>query len=174
MEDRKRADICSKCGIRFKWREGKNTPNVMYRFNDECLTRRCILGIPIIIIYDVASHNWSQLPDSPYSDCSLVIVKTMLTTVGGLDHRFKITNKLFSLTGDGKEQTGMMYFHQCQQNVNMQLHFLLDHNYLIVAGGLERKLGTGADAGIQERGGVKLQCVREARAQNFWTRPQTG
>ena len=92
-------------GIRFKWREGGSAPTAMYRFNDACTNGSKVYfrDSKRIYAYDTDSHNWSQLSDCPYSDCSLVIVKTLLTTVGGFDRHLKITNKLFSLTGDGND-----------------------------------------------------------------------
>ena len=46
------------------------------------------------------SSSWTQLPDSPTYDCPLVIVNNLLTVVGGLI----TTNKLFSLTGEGRSR----------------------------------------------------------------------
>ena len=44
--------------------------------------------------YNTLNQEWSQLPDCRLIDCALVVIKTLLTTVGGY-----ITNKLFSLAG---------------------------------------------------------------------------
>ena len=40
------------------------------------------------------NQEWSRLPDYRLIDCALVVVKNLLTTVGGY-----ITNKLFSMGG---------------------------------------------------------------------------
>ena len=87
-----------------------------------------------IYAYDTTSCDWSQLPDCPYSDCSLVIIKTLLTTVGGFDHRLKITNKLFSLTGDSKGQNWNDVFPPMPTKREYAAA-LSTGSYLIVAGG---------------------------------------
>ena len=48
--------------------------------------------------YNTLNQEWSQLPDCRLIDCALVVIKTLLTTVGGY-----ITNKLFSLAGKDKK-----------------------------------------------------------------------
>ena len=126
----------SKNGIRFKWREGRSAPTAMYRFNDACTNGTMVYfrESKRIFAYDTTSHDWSQLPDCPYSDSSIVIIKTLLTTVGGFDHRLKITNKLFSLTGDGKGQNWNDVFPPMPTKREYAAA-LSTGSYLIVAGG---------------------------------------
>ena len=134
LQCRSRAD--SKSGIRFKWREGKSAPSAMYRYNDACPNGRKVYfrDSNHIYAYDSTNCSWSQLPDCPYSDCSLVIIKTLLTTVGGFDHRLKIANKLFSLTGDDKGQNWNDVFPPMPTKCEYAAA-LSTGSYLIVAGG---------------------------------------
>jgi serine/threonine protein kinase len=44
--------------------------------------------------YNTLNQEWSRLPDCRLIDCALVVIKNLLTTVGGY-----VTNKLFSLAG---------------------------------------------------------------------------
>ena len=131
----------SKNGIRFKWRAGESAPSAMYRFNDACTDGRKVYfrDSKRIYAYDTASYDWSQLPDCPYGDCSLVIIKTLLTTVGGFDHRFKITNRLFSLTGDGKGQNWNDIFPPMPTKREYAAA-LSTGSYLIVAGGEDEEV----------------------------------
>jgi N-acetylneuraminic acid mutarotase len=52
--------------------------------------------------YAITTSSWSQLPDTPTFDYSLVIINNILTLVGGrCSGTLTITNQLFSLTGEG-------------------------------------------------------------------------
>ena len=131
-----RSRVSSKSGTKFKWSEGKNAPSAMYRFNDACPNGHKVYfrDSNHIYAYDTTSCDWSQLPDCPYSDCSLVIIKTLLTTVGGFDHRLKFTNKLFSLMGDSKRENWNDVFPPMPTKREYAAA-LSTGSYLIVAGG---------------------------------------
>ena len=126
----------SKNGIRFKWREGRSAPTALYRFNDACTNGTTVYfrESKRIYAFDTTSQDWSLLPECPYSDCSLVIIKTLLTTVGGFDHCLKITNKLFSLTGDRKGQSWNDVYPPMPTK-REYASALSTGSYLVVAGG---------------------------------------
>ena len=58
---------------------------------------------PRVFCYTISTSSWSQLPGSPTYSCTLVVIKNLLTLVGGrrYDIQASITNQLFSLTGEG-------------------------------------------------------------------------
>ena len=126
----------SKNGMKFKWREENNAPAAMYRFNGACTNGKKVYfrDSNRIYAYDTTSCDWSQLPDCPYSECSLVIVKTLLTTVGGFNRCLKITNKLFSLTGDDEGQNWNDVFPPMPTKREYAAA-LSTGSYLIIAGG---------------------------------------
>ena len=53
-----------------------------------------------VYAYHVSSSSWSLTPDVPYIGFALAAIDGLLTTVGGYD--LKNTNKLLSLTGEGR------------------------------------------------------------------------
>ena len=59
-----------------------------------------------ILVYDASrsTNNWSQLPDCPVKNCSLAVVKDLLTTIGGGSGP-TVTNKLFSFTGEDGDKS---------------------------------------------------------------------
>ena len=54
-----------------------------------------------MLMYTISTSSWSQLPYSPTKFCSTVIIKNVLTLVGGYDYSGAFSNQLFSLTGEG-------------------------------------------------------------------------
>ena len=106
-QGRRRADR-----IRFKWREGRSAPNTMYRYSDACPNGKKVH----VYVWDSNHINFMPtiLPVATglrYSDCSVVIIKILLTTIAGAMALII---------------AGMISAHQCQPNMSMQLHFLLD------------------------------------------------
>ena len=47
--------------------------------------------------YEYSTEKWTDLPPCPYRNSGLAIIDSELTTVGGLDDRSPLTNKLFTL-----------------------------------------------------------------------------
>ena len=90
--------------IKMTWREGRKVPikssspcnavadgsNVYIRTSSR-----------IVYAYTTSTSAWSQLPNSPTSNCPSVIINNLLTLVGGHDS-VTITNQLLSLTGEGR------------------------------------------------------------------------
>ena len=89
--------------IKMTWRDGKKAP---------CRSSTCYSAVVdstelyfrardrTVFAYTISTSTWSQLPKSPNSYCPLVIVNNLLTLIGGYLNG-KITNQLFSLTGEG-------------------------------------------------------------------------
>ena len=89
--------------IKMTWREGRKAPCKMRSFYNAVTDGTTLYVRPgdfKVYAFTTSTSSWSQLPDSPTSDCPLVIVNNLLTLVGG-DHNRTTTNKLFSLTGEG-------------------------------------------------------------------------
>jgi hypothetical protein len=85
------------------WREGEKAPckiSGSYRaatnYETLCIRERN----RAVHAYSISTSSWSKLPKSPTSDCPSVIINNLFTVVGG-NNGFTITNKLFSLTGEG-------------------------------------------------------------------------
>ena len=90
--------------IKLTWREGEKAlykTSGSYRAAVDGNTLYVVVGCPAFY-YTVSTSSWSRLPDSPSFDSSSVIINNLLTVVGG--HMYGtsvVTNKLFSLTGEG-------------------------------------------------------------------------
>ena len=55
-----------------------------------------------IYTYHIPSSNWSLIPRCPFNDgFTITVIDGLLTTVGGFGPYGDVTNKLFSLTGEG-------------------------------------------------------------------------
>ena len=91
------------------WREGKKAPERMERgaavvdgntayFKPADSSRvYSYQNIP-------GNEQWSRLPDNPNEAFSLAVIDGLLTSVGGYDSRYKNTNTLLSLTGEGERK----------------------------------------------------------------------
>ena len=58
-------------------------------------------GVNKVYMYDASKEAWAELPECPQSYCTLSIVNSQLTAVGGWLSR-EATNKLLSYNGDSK------------------------------------------------------------------------
>ena len=91
--------------IKLTWRRGKEAPcNI--RNSCSAAVDGSILYVHHAIshqmlMYNISTSNWSQLPYSPTKFCSTVIINNLLTLVGGYDYSGALSNQLFSLTGEG-------------------------------------------------------------------------
>ena len=96
--------ISDRSTIKMTWRDGGKIP---------CKVSTCYSAVAdsaklyyrkdslrAVFAYTISTSTWSQLPKSPNNCCPLVIVNNLLTLVGGLLNG-NVTNKLFSLTGEG-------------------------------------------------------------------------
>ena len=93
--------------IRLNWTQGRKAPCKMYRSNKAVVDGSVAYFRPgeteQVHAYNSTTDTWSQLPDCRTEYTTLAIVNGLLTTVGG-----KVggnnSNKLFSLTGEGRER----------------------------------------------------------------------
>ena len=86
-----------------------------------------------VCTYTTSPFTWSQLPDSPTTYSSSVIVNNMLTVVGGSCGR-SITNQLFSLKGNGNDRKWTEHFPRMPTRRYNSIALCKGIN-LIVAGG---------------------------------------
>ena len=90
-----------------RWREINNAPCKMYRgYNaivDGDMVYLMVVQTRNIYAYKSTDDTWDQLPDCETEVCSLVVVENLLTTIGGSSGG-RVTNQLFSLTGEGKSK----------------------------------------------------------------------
>ena len=80
------------------WQEGVSAPCPMDGLHEDITSDEAKVYMRhsnMVFVYDTHNQKLSRLPDCRVIDCPLVIIKGLLTTVGGY-----ITNKLFSLTGE--------------------------------------------------------------------------
>ena len=91
------------------WREGKKAPEGMGRgaavvYGNTAYFRPA----DSVRVYSyqniLGNEQWSRLPDNPYRTFSLAVIDGLLTSVGGYDSRYKDTNTLLSLTGEGERK----------------------------------------------------------------------
>ena len=130
----------SRASIKLTWREGEKAPcevSGSYCAAEDGSTLYVRAWNQEIYAYTNSTSSWSQLPDSPTSGCSLVIINNLLTLVGGKRSRI-VTNQLFSLTGEGSgkrwtEEFPPMPTKRCAPTV------LCTRITLIVAGGKNKE-----------------------------------
>ena len=107
----KQQSSSSRAKIKMSWREGRKAPCKMYSYYNAIADGTTLYVRPgnfQVYAFTTSTSFWSQLPDSPNSDCPSVIVNNLLTLVGGHGvhkgtayDRGGATNQLFSLTGEG-------------------------------------------------------------------------
>ena len=87
------------------WREGEKAPCKVR--NSYCAavdgSTLYVRQATSMFTYTVSTNSWSRLPGSPVTNCPSVIISNLLTLVGG-HYIHTVTNKLFSLTGEGNDQ----------------------------------------------------------------------
>ena len=88
------------------WKKGKKAPETMKRGAAVVDGNTAYFrphGTGRVYSYQNISgiEQWSRLPDNPNQAFSLAVIDGVLTSVGGYDSRYKDTNTLVSLTGNG-------------------------------------------------------------------------
>ena len=141
----KQQSSSSRARIKMTWREGRKAPCKMSSYNyynavADGTTLYVRLGNNNIYAFTTSTSSWSQLPDSPTISCPSVIVNNLLTHVGGY-LGIKVTNQLFSLTGEGSgrrwtEEFAPMPTKRCGSTA------LCTGTALIVAGGIGEYFST--------------------------------
>ena len=86
--------------------------------------------------YDSTTQKWHQLPDTPHIQFTLVIVKNLLTTVGGSVStvRGETLDPLLSLMGEGENRKWLPHFPALPTRRHLAAVISCGHS-LIVAGG---------------------------------------
>ena len=100
----KQQSSSSRARIKMTWREGRKSPCKMRSFCNAVADGTVLYvrpGNQQVYAFTTSTSSWSELPDSPTSECASVIVNNLLTFVGGYTGNFTITNQLFSLTREG-------------------------------------------------------------------------
>ena len=93
--------------IRLNWTQGRKAPCKMRRSTDAVVNGSVAYfrreGTEQVHAYNSTTDTWSQLPDYRTTHTTLAIVNGLLTTVGGAVGS-DYSNKLFSLTGEGRDR----------------------------------------------------------------------
>ena len=132
----------SRARIEMTWREGRKAPcrmSTSYNAVADDTAVYARLANNNVYAFTTSTSSWSQLPDSPTNDCPSVIVN-LLTLVGGY-HKGAITNKLYSLTGEGRDRKWTEEFPPMPTKRN-GLTALCTGTDLIVAGGMRKDYST--------------------------------
>ena len=124
-----------------RWREINNAPCKMYRGYNAIVDGDTVYFMVVptrnIYAYKSTDDTWDQLPNCETEVCSLVVVENLLTTIGGsIDG--KVTNQLFSLTGEGKSKKWREVF-QPMPTKRSESVAVCNRQALIVAGGVGKK-----------------------------------
>lgn len=89
--------------IKIKWAKGRRAPCKMSGTFSAALLANTVYVLPpdkIIYAYSENTFTWSKFASCPVSDCPLVIVKSLLTLIGGICND-QCISKVLSLTGEG-------------------------------------------------------------------------
>ena len=129
--------------IKLTWREGEKAPckmSISYRaaVDDSTLyvrvTRR-------MFSYTISTARWSQLLNSPVEFFPSVVVKNLLTLIGGNLHCNTLTNQLYSLTGESNDRRWTEEFPPMPTK-RQGTTALCTGTALVVAGGRDRNMST--------------------------------
>ena len=123
--------------ITLKWREGEKAPFETFRLFDSVIDGDTVYlqATDVAKLYSyTTSSGWSSLPDCPYVGSGLAVINHLLTTIGG-NVGSELTNKLFSLTGEGSDKKWMEVFLPMQTE-RREMTALCTGTSLIVAGGI--------------------------------------
>ena len=128
-----------------RWREAKKAPCGMYR-GSNCTVHGDMVYLRAaytlnIYAYKSTDATWDKLPECETGLCSLAVVNNLLTTIGGRDSGGKVTNQLFSLTGEGRSKTWIEVF-QSMPTKRASSATMCTGQALIVAGGEGQHLKT--------------------------------
>ena len=128
-----------------RWREAKKEPCRMYRGSNGTVHGDMVYlraaFTQNIYAYNSTDETWDRLPECETGLCSLAVVNNLLTTIGGRDSGGKMTNQLFSLTGEGRSKTWIEVF-QSMPTKRLSSVAVCTGQALIVAGGVGQHLKT--------------------------------
>jgi len=123
--------------ITLKWREGEKAPFETFRLFDAVVDGDTVYfqDTDVAKVYSyTASSGWTSLPNCPYVASGLAVVNHLLTAIGG-NIRSELTNKLFSLSGEGSEKKWTEVFPPMPTE-RREMTALCTGTSLIVAGGI--------------------------------------
>ena len=98
--------------VELGWRECRRAPETMYRgaaVSDGAMAYFSGFGSPQVHAYNSENEEWTRLPDCPQTDFSLVVLKGLLTSVGG-KLRGERTSFLLSLTGEDTDKKWSQHY----------------------------------------------------------------
>ena len=61
-------------------------------------------GANNVYSYTVPENKWTKLPQCKYKYFAMAVINDALTTIGGVDHQWAVTNTLLSLSGSAWEE----------------------------------------------------------------------
>ena len=84
--------------IKLKWSEGEKAPDKIFRWSNTVTLGSTVYVkfASSIVIYRYNADGWSRLPNCPLGLCSMVVVNSLLTTVGGCLDDSIASDKLYS------------------------------------------------------------------------------
>ena len=119
-----------------RWHKESNAPEEMHKGSaatDSIMAYFNGYESTSVYSYNSDTKEWSQLPDIPYFDSTLVVVKGMLTMVGGR-MRDAPTNSLLSLMGEQRDKKWQPHYPPMPTKRYCTAAICSGHS-LIVAGG---------------------------------------
>ena len=129
--------------IRLNWTQGRKAPCEMARSTDAVVDGSVAYfrpdGTKQVHAYNSTTDTWSRLPDCCTTCTTLAIVNGLLTTVGG-EVGGNNSNKLFSLTGEGRDRKWTEVFPPMTTKRALAIA-VTTGRALIVAGGRDRGFG---------------------------------
>ena len=131
--------------IRLNWTQGRKAPCEMRRSTDAVVNGSVAYfrpsGTEQVHAYNSTTDTWSRLPDCRTKYTTLAIVNGLLTTVGGIVGG-NSSNKLFSITGEGRDRKWTEVFPPMATKRELAVAVTIGRA-LIVAGGYgDRGLAT--------------------------------
>ena len=117
------------------WKESK-APEEMFRGSTASDSNTVYFngnGSTKVYNYDSETQKWHQLPDTPLTQSTLVVVQHILTMVGG-HLSGKVTNSLLSLMGEGRTMKWLPHFPE-MPTARQDTAAACSGHSLIVAGG---------------------------------------
>ena len=124
--------------IELGWRECRKAPEAMYRgaaVADGEMAYFSGFGSSRVHAYNSVNEEWTRLPDCPQTDFSLVVVKELLTSVGG-KLRGERTSLLLSLTGDSTEKKWSQHYPNMPSGCSYPASVTVcEGRFLVTAGG---------------------------------------
>ena len=122
--------------IRLNWTQGRKAPHRIVKYTDAVLLGSMAYFNPAMTrnvhAYNSTTDTWSRPPDSRTAYTTLAIVNGLLTAIGGSN-----SNKLFSLTGEGKDRMWTEVFPPMTTKRELTIA-VTTGRALIVAGGRDR------------------------------------